>query len=191
MVHAYYMDSSDEDQRLPHELSPPQDVELEELYKKSGVMHFQISEDNWTSDECTGLLKELRESRGYSYMDICEVSKEKLGDEYDPTIKRFYKEHLHTDEEIRVTIEGGGYFDVRDCEDRWIRVHVTKGDMLVVPAGIYHRFTLDSGNYVRTIRLFIGDPVWTPINRPDAEKHEARKTYLENLAKKFSKGVKA
>lgn len=119
----------------------------------------------------------------------------------------FYEEHLHLDDEIRYILDGSSYFDVRDKDERWIRIAVCKGDLITLPGGIYHRFTVDetvcaspsvahcSGcvhfwtesvlcfslqNYTKAMRLFVGEPVWMAYNRP-ADDFETRKAYVNSL----------
>lgn len=44
MVRAWYMDDEKTDQRLEHHRTPPKFIEINELYKKTGVEYFQVLE---------------------------------------------------------------------------------------------------------------------------------------------------
>ncbi|KAG9453401.1 hypothetical protein H6P81_006305 [Aristolochia fimbriata] len=175
-LEAWYMNESLEDQRLPHHRDPKEYVPLAKL-AELGVLYWHLDSKNYENDE---ELQKIREARGYNYMDLLDLCPEKV-ENYEEKLKNFFREHIHADEEIRYCLEGSGYFDVRDEEDRWVRIWIKEGDMIVLPAGIYHRFTLDAGNYIKLMRLFVGEPVWTAYNRPQ-EAHPARKEYVESLA---------
>lgn len=88
----------------------------------------------------------LAAERGYKNRDEVTVSPQTMGDVYEDKVKMFFAEHLHEDEEIRYIRDGEGYFDVRGQEDEWVRIRLSKDDLIILPAGIYHRFTTDDKN---------------------------------------------
>ena len=104
-----------------------------------------------------------------------------MGAVYATKIATFFAEHMHEDEEIRYILSGAGYFDVREVGDeRWIRVRLEAGDLLVLPAGIYHRFTTDEGDYVCAMRLFREAPRWEALGRGgETEGNKWRRGYVE------------
>ncbi|XP_070534428.1 acireductone dioxygenase-like [Ptychodera flava] len=175
MVRAWIHDGADSDQRSEHMTKPAQFVDLDYL-KEQGVLYWQLDADNYKEE---GVLSKICTERGYDYEDVITCTPATLPN-YEEKIKIFFEEHLHADEEIRFILDGSGYFDIRDKQDKWIRIEVVKGDLIILPAGIYHRFTLDSKDYIKAKRLFIGEPVWTPHNRP-ADDHPARQDYQEKF----------
>jgi 1,2-dihydroxy-3-keto-5-methylthiopentene dioxygenase len=120
---------------MPHDSGSGVDVaELERL----GVLYYRFGD--------VAEVDKLAQERGYKNRDEITVSPEKMGDAYEAKVKMFFAEHLHEDEEIRYIRDGHGYFDVRNKGDRWVRIRLEKDDLLILPAGIYHRFTTDEGN---------------------------------------------
>ncbi|KAL0622028.1 1,2-dihydroxy-3-keto-5-methylthiopentene dioxygenase [Plecturocebus cupreus] len=147
MVQAWYMDDAPGDPRQPHRRNPDRPVGLEQL-QRLGVLYWKLDADKYENDP---ELEKIRRERNYSWMDIITICKDTLPNYEEKVrepcitwkIKMFYEEHLHLDDEIRYILDGSGYFDVRDKEDKWIRIFMEKGDMITLPAGIYHRFTVD------------------------------------------------
>ncbi|KAL8844651.1 MAG: hypothetical protein Q9176_001164 [Flavoplaca citrina] len=113
------------------------------ILAKMGILHYYLP---LSAPSSYKEVNDLASARAYANRDIITISPSAMGCKYDDNIQMFYKEHMHEDEEIRYIFEGSGYFDVRDEEDRWVRIQVGSGDLLILPAGIYHRFMVDEGD---------------------------------------------
>jgi 1,2-dihydroxy-3-keto-5-methylthiopentene dioxygenase len=108
-------------------------------------------------------LAELCAQKGYVARD--EVALSPTTPNLQLLKDKFKDEHLHTDDEVRFVLEGAGIFDIRSADDRWMRVVVEPGDVLVVPAGRNHRFLLTDVCQIRCVRLFRDMTGWTPVYR--------------------------
>ena len=81
------------------------------------------------------LVDDIASERSYKNRDEIIVSPEKMGSLYEEKVKMFFNEHLHEDEEIRYILDGNGFFDVRNCNDKWIRIRLEKDDLIILPSG--------------------------------------------------------
>jgi len=151
-----------------------------DVLKGLGVLYWYLDPEDYDNNS---ELKKIREERGYNYRDF--IHSEKIPNLQDK-LKIFFEEHIHDDEEIRFFVDGSGFFDVRDGkspDDRWLRIECKKGDMIVLPAGIYHRFNPDDKMFFHVMRLFCGEPIWTPYNRVESEtdNRPARQKYVSSF----------
>jgi len=105
MVASWYMDSSDADQRLPHQQEPNLPASLDDL-ARIGVLYFDLGTDNYLEK-----VNDLAAKRSYKNRDevrtCCalrllssavlntlaqiQVSKEKMGDIYEAKINTFFE----------------------------------------------------------------------------------------------------
>lgn len=176
MVKTYIHDNIDSvDFREAHNSGTP--VSLERL-ASLGVIYKHLE----TQAEVEALAKE----RDYKNQDTVDIQPKTFGNDialYEAKLAMFYEEHLHEDEEIRYCIEGSGFFDIRDSNNGdWLRCQVDPGDLLIVPAGVYHRFAPTTSNRIKALRLFKDEPKWEALNKGDAaDSTPARTQYLQSI----------
>lgn len=128
-----------------------------------GIFYVQLPTELYAYAEP---LAALCAERGYIAQDQVHLSA--TTPNLEPLLNKFFSEHLHTDEEIRFVLEGEGIFDLRDVDDRWMRVHVVPGDLIIVPPNKYHRFALTDARLITCKRLFQNQDGWAAIHRDAA-----------------------
>ncbi|KAI9832125.1 MAG: 1,2-dihydroxy-3-keto-5-methylthiopentene dioxygenase [Phylliscum demangeonii] len=138
---AYAYDNLPGDGRLAHDDSgraPPIPLPLLAATLNIHAQHLPLLAD----------VDAIARAEHYTQRDEITISAAALGgaDQYEAKRAVFFAEHLHDDDEIRYVLAGAGFFDVRDRADAWVRVRVERGDLLRLPAGIYHRFSPDEGD---------------------------------------------
>jgi len=104
-------------------------------------------------------IDEMKRLGGYTTADVIDVNPQTPG--LETMLARFDKEHTHSEDEVRFILAGRGIFFLHDG-DRVLSVEVGPGDMLRVPEGTTHWFTLCEERRIRAIRWFQDTTGWTP-----------------------------
>ena len=125
-----------------------------------GVLSWSVPAEESSRAE---LIEHIKREHGYVAEDFVELKPDMPN--LDEICAKFDKEHFHTEDEVRYVVAGEGIFDVRDGEDQWVRIEVTPGDMIVIPARMYHRFHLTEQKQIRCMRLFANHDGWAPLYR--------------------------
>ena len=112
----------------------------------------------------------LKQKHGFVTADVINVNPDTPG--LDEMLAKFDKEHLHTEDEVRFTVEGSGVFHINpDNGDPVFSITVESGDLISVPNGTHHWFNLCGDKTIRCIRLFEDMSGWTP-HYMDEKTHE-------------------
>ena len=106
-------------------------------------------------------IEKLKKKFGYASADVCAMSSNTQN--LDKMLSAFVKEHHHSDDEVRFTVEGEGIFGVNPLTDPPFEVCVEPGDLLVVPADTRHWFDLTEKKNICCIRVFKENPKWEAI----------------------------
>jgi len=104
-------------------------------------------------------IDEMKRRGGYVTADVIDVKPETPG--LDGMLAKFDKEHTHSEDEVRFILAGRGIFFLH-LGGKVYSVEVGPGDMLRVPRGTTHWFTLCEDRRIRAIRWFQDTSGWTP-----------------------------
>jgi 1,2-dihydroxy-3-keto-5-methylthiopentene dioxygenase len=101
----------------------------------------------------------MKRRGGYATADVIDVKPETPG--LDAMLARFDKEHTHSEDEVRFILAGRGIFFFA-LDGGVASVEVGPGDLLRVPTGTKHWFTLCEDRRIRAIRWFQDTTGWAP-----------------------------
>jgi 1,2-dihydroxy-3-keto-5-methylthiopentene dioxygenase len=104
-------------------------------------------------------IDEMKRLGGYTTADVIDVHAGTPG--LETMLARFDKEHTHSEDEVRFILAGRGIFFLRGA-DKVVSVEVGPGDLIRVPRGTEHWFTLCEDRRIRAIRWFQDTTGWTP-----------------------------
>jgi len=106
-------------------------------------------------------IQDISERRGYQASDVISLAEHTPN--LDELLKNFERKHHHTDDEVRFIVSGHGVFIIKGQNGPFFEVHLNPGDLISVPEGVLHYFTLSDDRKVVAVRIFVTQEGWVPV----------------------------
>ncbi len=121
---------------------------------------FNLSDDdkNTILAELDQDIKSLSTERGYVKWDVIALSEQTP--DLDSLLKKFEQVHTHSEDEVRAIVAGSGTFVVKGQDGGYFDIRLQAGDVISVPEGNPHFFTLTEERRVVAVRLFVDPAGW-------------------------------
>ncbi|KAH9954099.1 hypothetical protein BC827DRAFT_1272911 [Russula dissimulans] len=134
-----------------------------------------------------------------------DITKEGLGEQFETMLDKYFTEYMvitmtlltiftegnepsgtcmtrKKSDTFSLVLASGMYTHPEHAADKWICLQVLPGDFVIIPPGIYHRFTLDKFNQIKALHLTKEDPMYTSYARgPETNTSASRVKYLDSL----------
>ena len=143
--------------------------EISDFLQPFGIWYEKWDVESRISDDATNEdileayeteIDRLKEQGGYQTADVINVTPDTPG--LDAMLAKFDKEHTHSEDEVRFTVQGRGIFHINPKDGPVFGVTVESGDLINVPSGTRHWFNLCEDKSIRCIRMFLDPAGWAP-----------------------------
>ena len=104
-------------------------------------------------------IAEAQRRAGYQSADVVTLSPQTPN--LEGILEPFRKEHFHTENEIRLVIDGAGVFSINPQDRPVFHIAMEPGELISVPANTWHWFDLDSQRRIKAVRIFESTEGWT------------------------------
>uniref|UniRef100_A0A914Y468 Uncharacterized protein n=1 Tax=Panagrolaimus superbus TaxID=310955 RepID=A0A914Y468_9BILA len=137
------------DRRMPHHVFPPKMVTTDQLLNLAGVISYKVDLSDTLSMKKR--LSYVRNEKDKVATDVLTLDEnimdleEKLEFLYEPIEKE--------EDEVFMVLEGAMYYDVEHQDDKWVRIFLERGDLIIIPKGKPYRCTTTSTNFAKIQRF--------------------------------------
>ncbi|KAI6176318.1 1,2-dihydroxy-3-keto-5-methylthiopentene dioxygenase-like protein [Aphelenchoides bicaudatus] len=151
------------DRRLPHRSYPPKYLEIGELQRLSNISYFKVDLDDLMAT--TKRMSILRHDYKIVHTDVFRIDYNELKNQ-EQLLDDMYKPketeiliHLVTGGDIYYDLliqnnnEVTACFEPDDEDQSWIRILLSRGDLIIIPKGQIYRSTTTGNNFVRVKRF--------------------------------------